>query len=262
MAATTAPSTANRRWQLDLLITLVERNFRLRAKRAWIGVVWPLIAPYLLLAMYSFVFKRIFDVPLPHYPEFLFAGLLPWTLLSQSLGQTQSSLTSEPDVIRRSRFPYEFLPVSVVLMSTLWFVISLALFVGYLGAVGRLEWAMVPLLVLPSISLVLLVMGIGALLSIVDVYNRDLRSILANILTVWFFLVPIVYHQNMAGEGLQFLRSVDPMNMIVGQYRDLLYYGHVSRPLHMMLMVVVCTAFSLVCRAVFRRWSPQLPRDI
>jgi lipopolysaccharide transport system permease protein len=261
-AVTALEAPSSRRWKLDLLITLVERNFRLRAKRAWVGMVWPLFSPLLLLTLYVFVFKRIFDVPIEHYSEFLFAGLLPWSLLAGSLGATQGSLTTDPDVIRRSRFPYEFMPTAVVLMNTVWFLVTLTGFVGYLAIVGRLTWTMVPLLVLPTVSLVLLVMGFGALLSLIDVYSRDLRPILGNLLTVWFFLIPIVYRQEMAGEGLLFLRSIDPMNMIVGQFRDLLYYGHVSRPLHMALMVVVCTAFSLACRAVFRHWAPQLPRDI
>ena len=70
----------------DLFITLVERQLRLRAKRAWFGVLWPVVAPVFLLVLYVFVFRSVFDVEIKRYPEFLFSGLLPWTFLAQSLG--------------------------------------------------------------------------------------------------------------------------------------------------------------------------------
>jgi hypothetical protein len=57
----------------------------------------------------------------------------------------------------------------------------------------------------------------------------------------------------MAGDRLQFLRSIDPMNMIIGQFRDILYYGQISRPSQMVAMFLVCVAFSGASLAAFRR---------
>ena len=61
---------------------------------------------------------------------------------------------------------------------------------------------------------------------------------------------------------LKRLRSVDPMNMIIGQFHNILYDGHLYKPMHMVFMVVVCTVFFIGCLAVFRRYAPNLPRDI
>jgi len=58
------------------------------------------------------------------------------------------------------------------------------------------------------------------------------------------------------------LRSIDPMNMIVGQFRNILYDGHLSVPTHTAYVVIVCTVFFVGCLAVFRRYAPNLPRDI
>lgn len=246
----------------EVFVTLVERQIRLRAKRAWLGVAWPVVAPLLLLALYAFVFNRIFTVPIDHYGEFLFAGLLPWTLVAQGLGLTVSSISSEPELIRRSRFPYEFLPMAGVAAMAAYFFVTLVGFVVYLAIVGRLDLVYVALLVVPVAALVLFTMSIAALLALLDVYNRDLRAVLGNILTVWFFLIPIVYRQDMVSSEVQTLRSIDPMNMIVGQFRDLLIYHQVSRPGHLVLMAVVCTALFVGTRRTFAHWNPRLPRDV
>jgi lipopolysaccharide transport system permease protein len=245
-----------------LLRTLIVRQLRLRSQRTLIGIVWPLSGPLFLFALYLFVFKAIFNVPIDNYPEYLFAGLLPWTFLTQTLGTSVVALSSEPELIRRNRFPYELIPVATVSAMSIYFLVALFGFVLYLAISGQLSFPHLPLLVVPVASLYLFVGALGVLLALIDVYNRDLRAVLANVLTVWFFLVPIVYTQQDLGGGLQFLDSVDPANLIVGQFRGVLYYGHISSTLHMIEMLVLCLATWLVCLEIFRRHDPRLPKEV
>ena len=109
-------------------------------------------------------------------------------------------------------------------------------FCGYLAYHGRLHWALVPLLLVPTVAVILFAAAVGQIVALFDVYNRDLRWVVGNVLTIWFFLLPVVYRREMAPHSLSFLTSVDPMNMIIGQFRDILYYGHISRPLHLGLV--------------------------
>jgi ABC-type polysaccharide/polyol phosphate export permease len=119
-----------------------------------------------------------------------------------------------------------------------------------------------PVLLAPVLCLYLFVGALAVLLALIDVYNRDLRSVLANLLTIWFFLVPIVYHQQALGHGLHFLQSVDPANLIVGQFRDVLYYGHISHLGHMFVLLALCLATWLACLEIFRRQDPRLPKEV
>jgi ABC-type polysaccharide/polyol phosphate export permease/GT2 family glycosyltransferase len=246
----------------DLLGTLIVRQLKLRSKRTFIGMVWPLSGPLFLFGLYLFVFQAIFNVPIDNYPVYLFAGLLPWTFLTQTLGASVIALSSEPELIRRSRFPYELIPVATVSAMSLYFLLALGGFVVYLAITGELAFAVLPVLIVPVACLYLFVGALAVLLALIDVYNRDLRHVLANLLTVWFFLVPIVYTQQDLGQGLQFLDSVDPANLIVGQFRDVLYHGTISHPGHMVEMLAICLATWLVCLEIFRRHDPRLPKEV
>lgn len=247
---------------VDLFVTLVERDLRLRAKRTVFGMLWPITAPLFLFGLYLYVFNRVFDVPIDDYPVYLFAGLLPWTFLAQSLGKSVESLSRHPDLIRRSRFRYELLPLASTTSSAVFFLVTLAGFVLVLALQGDVRWVLLPLLPVPVVALWLLVGAIAVVLALVDVYNRDLRSILGNILTVWFFLVPIVYRQRMAPRPMRALRSIDPMNMVVGQFRNILYEHHIARPAHVVLMLLACGGAFVASIALFRRFADRLPRDI
>ncbi|MGI8558380.1 MAG: ABC transporter permease [Solirubrobacteraceae bacterium] len=246
----------------ELLWSLTERQLRLRAKRAWIGSVWPLLAPLFLLGLYVFVFQHVFKTPIPHYSLFLFAGLLPWSFLALCLGEAVTRLSAEPELIRRARFPYEFLPIASVLSLGMYFLTTLTGFVVYLGFAGYLNLMLVPVLVLPVASLLLLVISLALLLSLIDVYNRDLRAVLGNLLTLWFFLVPIVYRQAMAGRELSVLQSIDPMNITVGQFRDILLFGNISHPGHFALMLALSAAMFVLSLAIFRRFAHELPKNV
>jgi ABC-type polysaccharide/polyol phosphate export permease/GT2 family glycosyltransferase len=249
-----------RNWHM--LRILVQRQLLLLRKRSVLGLLWPVVTPLVMLALYSFVFHSVLNVPIPRYRVFLFAGLLPWSFVSQTLGTAITSLSYDAELIRRARFSYSLLPLASEIAASTYFLATLAVFVGYLGAVGDLNWSVLPAIVLPVFSLYFLVGAIACVLALIDVYNRDLRQVLSNILTVWFFLTPIVYQQQALHHGLLFTRSVDPLNLIIGEFRDVLYYGRLQRPLHDVIVLFATGGLLLLATSLIKRADASLPKDV
>lgn len=247
----------------ELLVTLVERQVRLRLKRSVMGVAWPVIAPLFLFALYRFVFGSIFQAPVEDYGIYLFAGLLPWTYLLQTVHDALQSVSFELDLVRRAPFPHHLLPLSRVIVLAVPFLVLLVLFIGSLALFTDrgIEVGALPALVLPVGSLFLLVAAISTVLALVDVYNRDLRYVLHNLFTVWFFLVPIVYHQRMVSDTLRQVTSVDPMRWIIEQFRSVLYDGTYDLRASV-LTLVACAGVFLVAMAVFIRASTDLAKEV
>lgn len=262
MSVSPVPTRAWHWSNFDLLYSLVERQFLLRRKRSMIGAIWPMVGPIMLTALYTFVFNSVFTVPVQKYPIYLFAGLLPWTLLLLSLTGGLSSISSEAALIRRAPFPFQMLPVSYVAVNAIQFLALLAGFVVVDAFTWHINLLLLPALLLPFASLVLLCCALTMVIAAVDVFNHSLRYLLGNLLTGWFFIVPIVYRPDQAGSISKVLRSVDPMNMIIGQFRDILYFGHLSRPGHTVLMVIVCTMTFLIANMLFSRVTPQFPKEL
>jgi lipopolysaccharide transport system permease protein len=246
----------------ELLWTLVERQLRLRSKRSILGLVWPVISPLFLLALYSFVFGRVFAVPVEHYPAFLFAGLLPWTFLVQSLHDSLQSISFEPDLVRRAPFRYHYLPLARVVVMAIPAALLLVGYCTYLAVAHDLRLDLLPLLVLPVTAVALVVAALSTVVALLDVFNRDLRFVLHNLLTVWFFLVPIVYRPEMVGGELAWLRHVDPMHLVVEQFRDILYWGRAPAAGRLLLGLGLAVALFTACRLVFARLAPDLPKEV
>lgn len=246
----------------ELFATLVERQLRLRAKRTVFGVVWPVVAPLFLFALYRYVFGSVFEVRLDHYGIYLFCGLLPWTFLVQAVHDALQSISLEPDLVRRAPMPYQLLPLARVASMAIPFLGLLVGFVVVVAVEGdTFEPALLPYLVLPVASTLLLVAGLSLLLALVDVFNRDLRYVLHNLLTVWFFLVPIVYHPRMTSEVVRTASLLDPMRHVVAGYRDVLYDGSVDGPAQV-LTLLGCAAFFVAATSVFGHSSADLAKDV
>jgi lipopolysaccharide transport system permease protein len=248
--------------RIDLAHVLVTRQLRLVAKRTFLGILLPIAIPVMMFVLYAFVFHTIFNVDIHRYPVYLFAGLLPWTYLSQTLPVAVISVSREAELIRRARFPYALLPMASSAAGLVFLVVTLAGFVVVLAATGQVYPAMLPFLVLPVAGVYLFVTGLALVLAIVDVYNRDLRQLLSNIILVWFFLVPIVYSQATLSRHLGLLVNYDPVSFIVGEFREFLYWGHFGSPWRTVAMLTICGGFFLVCLTLFRRIEPELAKNV
>jgi lipopolysaccharide transport system permease protein len=246
----------------DLARMFLTRQLRLVAKRTFLGVLLPIGIPVMLFLLYTFVFHSIFKVGIARYPVYLFSGLIPWTYLSQTLSPASTSLSREAELLRRVRFPYAFLPMSSTAAGIVFMLVTLVGFVIVLAATGHLHPALLPLLVFPIVAVYLFVTGIALVLSVIDVFNRDLRSLLGNIITIWFFLVPIAYSQSTLSHRLGVVARDDPVTFIVGEFREVLYWGHFGDPLSTVTMMVICGGFFSLCLLFFTRATRDLAKDV
>jgi ABC-type polysaccharide/polyol phosphate export permease len=212
-----------------LVQSLVTRELKARYRGSVLGFFWSFINPLLLLLIYTFVFSIVLPgirpAQLEPYALFMFCGILPWTWFSSSLSEAAGSLISGGNLIKKVLFPAEVLPLVTVLANMVHFVLGLpilaAFLVFYRVPVGAQE-----LLWFPAIVAVQLVftLGLALLLSALTVHFRDIRDILSNLLTFWFFATPVIYPMSQAPELGRTLLNLNPMTHLVVSYQEVLFY--------------------------------------
>ena len=164
-------------------------------------------------------------------------------------------LSGDADVLRKGNFPRELLPLTSVASQLVVLVVNGIGFVIYLAVRGELAYSALPTLVIPVATLLLLTCALSIAVSLFDVYTRDLRFLLGNILSVWFFLVPIVYRPRMAPKYLRWFQQIDPLATIVDEFRAVLYSGRVPPVRPMVITLLAVAALFSVVLTVFRRSS-------
>jgi homopolymeric O-antigen transport system permease protein len=250
-----------------LLATLTGRELKARYRGSVLGFFWSLVNPLLLLAVYSFVFGVVFTPERGHgtdpYALFLITGLFPWIWVSTSLVEGSTALLANAGLIRKAVFPAELLPVVAVASNLVHFVLALPILAVALGVsywkgypVGTWTALGVPLVTLIQIPMIAgLALGLAAL----NVHFKDVRDILTNLLTLLFFLTPILYPvAAIPYPVLRWLVRLNPFTPYALAYQELVFYGRIPGPWLWLQMGVV----SLVCwalgSAVFERLRETL----
>jgi len=251
-----------------LIQSLVARELKARYRGSVLGFFWSFINPLLLLLVYSFVFT--FVMPASHDPRvepyalFMFCGILPWTWFSSSLSESAGVLISGGNLIKKVLFPAEILPIVSVLANMVHFFFGLPILAGFLlyyhRPLNASELALFPLVVLVQL---ILTAGFALLLSALTVHFRDIRDILSNLLTFWFFATPIIYPYFLMTGWQARLLKLNPFTHLAITYQEILFFeGPVGHLKWLLVLGLISVVFFLVGYFVFDRLRDTFAEEV
>lgn len=234
----------------DLIRTLAGRELAARYRGSLLGVLWAVITPGVLIAIYTFIFAGVFgarfgaanDAAGWNYALYVFCGLLPWTAFAETLQTSSTTIVNNVNLVKRVVFPLETLPVAHAcaafvnqLCGTL-VLLALALAIR-----GRLHTTLLWLSVLWALQM-LLVCGVGWFVAALGVYVRDTAQGLGLILTAWLFMTPIIYPLAAVPEGYRKYLALNPWTALVEAHRRVILDGVSPDPVGLGYFALVAIA--------------------
>lgn len=243
----------------ELLVSLARRDLTIRYKQTALGFGWAVFVPVLHTAIFTVIFTRAtsIDTGGVPYPLFAYCGLLPWNLFGSSLKLAVVSLTANTSLVTKVYFPREMFPFAAVLVALVDFAVASTLLVGLMIYFGiGASWALLFLPVILGIQ-VLFTLGLALLLSMANLFYRDVKYVFEVALTVWMFATSVVYPVQLVGGTLGALLLLNPMTTIIDAYRNVIIHGQLPGAGSMAAVAVVAVltlALSWICfhRAEFR----------
>ena len=231
-----------------LLYFLAWRDVKVRYKQTVLGVAWAVLQPAMMMAVFTVFFSKMAGVPSEGapYPLFAYAGLLPWTFFATAVAGAGNSVIGSERIITKIYFPRLSIPFATVAACVVDFMIALGLLAGmmvyYQATPGPLIW-LAPLI---YAAIVLAALGVGTLLSALNVSYRDFRYVIPFLVQIWMFATPTVYmHVNPAttdGGILRLLLALNPMTGLIGAFRAAVLGG----PMPWMSLIGSTVASALV----------------
>ena len=206
----------------ELLFFLTWRDVKVRYKQTVLGFLWAFIQPFLKMVVFSIIFGRLakMDSEGFPYPIFVYAGLLPWQFFAESLNRSSQSVVGSANLITKVYFPRLIIPLSAVGACLVDFAISFSILIGLMLYYG-IAPTFATFMVLPLILLTIFTaLGIGTLLSALNVAYRDFRYVIPFMVQIWMFATPVIYPVKIVPKNWQWLLSLNPMSGIVDAYRS------------------------------------------
>jgi lipopolysaccharide transport system permease protein len=219
-----------------LLRRLGGREIAGKTRNTLLGGLWLVIAPLVMLGIYSFVFTQVFAARW-HGPEgappgstydpplMIFAGMAMLGLFADCLARAPGLVLENPTYVKKVVFPLEILPWSALAGASVAVAVSLALLIGADIAVHGLPPMTAFLLPLPFLPLILFILGLSWLLASLGVFLRDLKQAMGLVVSILTFAAPIFYPLDAVPERFRFILYLNPVTLGVEELRQLLFWG-------------------------------------
>lgn len=236
----------------ELLYFLTWRDIKVRYQQTLLGAAWAIIQPVLTMLIFTVIFGRFAGIPSDNipYPIFVYAALLPWTFFSNAVTNSGNSLVGSANLITKVYFPRMIIPGAAVLAGLVDFLIAsgvLAVLMIYYRIVPTWQILLFPLLT--GLTAVL-ALGIGMVMSALNVKYRDVRYALPFLVQVWMFASPILYPLSIV-RNWRWVLYVNPLTGIIEGFRSSL----LGRPMPWLPLAISvgATVVILLFAAVFFR---------
>ncbi len=263
-------SVAELRASRELMVNLTLRELRGKYKRSILGWSWSLLNPLASMLVFTVVFRVFFGLGPPegdpsgmeNFAFYLLCGLLPWNFLSNSISGSMGVLVANSNLIKKVYFPREVLVGANVASWVVALLLELGVLAVALLLAGNfvLPW-LVPTLFLVGVQTVFVV-GVGLVLSVLNVYFRDIQHLVGILLQVWFYATPIVYRIDQVPGDVRFLYDLNPMVRFVEAYRDCFYDLRLPPLGDTAYLVGVAAATLALGMFVFARLEPKLAEEL
>lgn len=216
-----------------LIWQLTKREIASRYRGSWMGTLWSLVTPLVMLTMYGFVFSVVFKArwgqetgAKGEFAIILFSGLILHTFFVECLVRSPMLIISNPNFVKKVVFPLETLVPAAMLSAFFHFLTAGAVFwAASILVLGHISWTVIflPLVLLPFLILTL---GIMWGLASFGVYFRDIAQVMGLAGTVLLFISPILFPSTMLPEAVRWLIYLNPLSFIVEQVREIVLWGH------------------------------------
>lgn len=215
----------------DLMAQLVSRDIKLKYRRSFLGYLWSVLNPLLIMCVMTVVFSTMFKRNIENFPVYLFCGQLMFNFMNTSTHQAIYSITGNASLLKKTYVPKYIFTVSKISSGLVDFFFSLGALLLVM-IVTRAKFSFYLLLVpVVAFELYVFCVGLGMFLAQANVFFRDIQYIYNAVTTAWMYLTPIFYPIDALPENVMWLiKHLNPMYFYVGQFRDLVYYCQLPGP--------------------------------
>src|SRR3989344_3063150 len=214
-----------------------------------------ILKPLLIFAIYYFVFSFIVKINVQNYPIFLLLGITIWSFFAQGTSSGMNSLLKKGDIITKTYFKKEIIPISSAIDSSIDLLFTIFIFLIFSFIFGIYPGVYSLLFILIFIELFILVLGISFILSSLVLKYRDLIHIWEVLLLIGFWLSPIVYPISLVPKQILSIYMLNPITRIIIDSRDIFIYNTISSVGGAVLTLIICLGIFITGYIIFKKRS-------
>jgi lipopolysaccharide transport system permease protein len=248
----------------SFVVSSIRNETASRFARSKIGGLWMILNPLSQVAIYALILSNVLSAKLPGidnkyaYAIYLMAGLLAWSLFSEITTRCLNVFVSNGNLIKKMSFPRITLPAIVIGSSLFnYFLLFLMMVVVFLLLGHEFGYMMLWLIPL-TLLVVMLAVGFGLVLGVINVFVRDVGEVMGIVMQFWFWFTPIVYPINILPEHYRHFLEYNPIFAVVDSFHSVILYNQQPNYIGMIQTLCLSLVLLLVGLFLFRKSSSEM----
>lgn len=236
---------------------LVKRDFKQKYKRTVLGMAWSVLSPLLTLLVMRLVFTKFFGRDVPHYTTYLFAGNLMFSYFRESTNGGMQALMMNSNIFTKINVPKYLFLFSKNISAVINFALTLVVFFLFV-AIDQVpfKWSMFAI-IYPIITLSMLNVGMGMILSALYVFFRDTQYLYDVFLRLLMYMSAIFYQVSSYSKEVQRLFLLNPVYCNIKYVRVIVLDGNLPSPAFHMLLLFYGTAALIVGGLFYKKFNTK-----
>lgn len=236
-----------------LLVNLVKKDITLKYRRSVLGILWSVLNPLLMMIVITAVFQKLFRFDIQNFPLYYLTGLLVFNFVSEATSGAMTSIIASASLIKKVYTPKFIFPIEKCLFALVNMVFSMiAVLIIFFALRINPPWTMI-LFPIPMIYAFIFSVGIGMILSTLNVFFRDISHLYSVWITAWMYLTPIIYPVEILPSKIRTIVELNPMYYYVDYLRQVVLYGTVPDIRSNMICLFFSAFFFIVGFFVFKK---------
>jgi len=210
-----------------VLRVLTRHEFQARYRAQALGVVWSFLNPLVMMGILSIILTRVFRASTPNYPIFMLIGLVVWQWVSAACNGATQSFVTNAEIVKRTVFPRQLLPLSLVLSYAINFAMEASLLLIFIPIFPHAFKLSPALLLIPILIVLLAVLlsGFALMVSVLNVVYRDVAYLVSTGLLILYWLTPVIYPYDVIPFPYRTILQCNPIGGILTALRGAIMLG-------------------------------------
>ena len=242
---------------LFLLEEIVKKNFAAKYKESVLGILWSVIKPLLIMVIMTIIFSTLFHNKIENYPIYLLSGKCIFDFFTAGTNVTMMSIKGNKNILTKTSAPKHIFVLGGVISEFINFLITLLILFAVMIVTKSAFHPTIILTVIPIISLVMTITGIGFMLSILNVYYTDIRHLWGVVTLMGVYSSAIFYPMDIIPEPFHQYMILNPIFWIIDQYSALGMYGVIPQMHYILNSLILSLIILVIGIIIFKKFEKR-----
>ena len=245
--------------EIFLLEEIVKKNFSSKYKDSVLGIFWTFLSPLLMMALFTIIFSTLFSQNIENFPVYFLTGWCVFMFFSSSIAMSMESIRGNKHILQKTPAPKHIFVLGSILSEFSNFLIMLVILVGVIIIThAPFYWSTIPFAVIPIFALLVMLIGVGLIVSIACVYYADIRYLWSVLSMMFMYASAIFYPMDIIPEPFRSYMMLNPLYWVISQFRSFVYYGVFPQGIDLVNLVLLSFIILIIGVIIFKKFEDKV----